>query len=565
LKSVAKPSSTLKSLLRFLPLLFPLVAQAAGTVAPGAGTILQQVKPVEPPAPSSNGTGLKIEQGEGAKLPPSAPFLVNTIRITGNSLFATATLHALVMDAEGQSLTLTKLNELAARITDYYHAHGYPLARAIIPAQTIRDGMVEIEVIEARYGKIKLDNHSQVGDSLLGATLSPLQSGQAIEQSALDHSLLLLADIPGIVNSATLRPGDMVGTSDLLVETAPGLAVTGNVVLDDYGNNYTGKTRAGGTVNFIDPLHYGDVLSASGMSSGSGMSYGRLNYESVLNGRGTRMGGSYSAMHYILGDTLASLNGHGTAQIASLWMKHPLVRSRNSNLYGQIQYDQKQLRDHIDVIVIRTDRHLENWTASLSGDMRDTFLSGSINTGSLGWTSGLVGFDDGEAQLADFVTAKTQGRFSKWNAAFSSLQALSTKTELYISFLGQWANTNLDSAEKMVAGGSSTVRAYDSGVVSGDVGYLGTAEFRQVIGQDGKGRWQAIAFVDSEHIKVNKNPWSNGVNSTTLSGGGLGLAWLGSNQWSAKAYVGKPIGSTPSLVGTNRPSIRSWIEIGMGF
>ena len=54
----------------------------------------------------------------------------------------------LVADAEGRSLTLSRIEGLAKRITDYYHAHGYPLARAVIPPQTIEDGVVEIRVNE---------------------------------------------------------------------------------------------------------------------------------------------------------------------------------------------------------------------------------------------------------------------------------------------------------------------------------------------------------------------------------------------------------------------------------
>ena len=555
----------MKSLLRFLPLLLPLAAQATAPVTPGAGTILQQIKPVTPPAPSSNETGLRIEPEGGAKLPPSAPFLVKTIRVTGNSIFDTATLHALVMDAEEQSLTLTKLNELAARITDYYHVHGYPLARAIIPAQTIREGVVVIEVIEARYGKIKLDNRSRVKDYLLEATLSPLQSGHEIEQSALDRSLLLLSDIPGVVNSATLKPGEIVGSSDLLVVAAPGSTVNGNVTLDNYGNIYTGRARSGGAVNFINPLHHGDVLSMSGMSSGSGMNYGRVSYESLLNGLGSRVGGSFSALHYILGDTLASLNVHGTARVASIWVKHPLVRSRDVSLYGQIQYDQLQLRDHIDVIESKTDRQLKNWTASLAGDLRDGFMYGGTTSWNLGWTSGHVGFDDDVAQWVDSATAQTRGRFSKWNVNFSRHQGLSSGNALYFYFTGQWANNNLDPAEKMTAGGPYTVRAYDIGVVSGDTGYLGTAEFRHVLDRSWRGQWEAVVFVDSERVKINKKVWVRGMNSATLSGAGAGLSWVGLNQWSAKAYFANSIGSVPVLVGTSKPSARVWVEIGRGF
>src|SRR5450830_248173 len=120
-----------------LPVAFtPLAAQAAGA-QPDVGTLLQQVQPATPSAPASGATGLTIERADGAKLPPSAPFEVKSIRLSGNTLFDTATLQALVADVPGTTLNLTQLGEVAARITTYCQSHGYPLARALIPAQTI--------------------------------------------------------------------------------------------------------------------------------------------------------------------------------------------------------------------------------------------------------------------------------------------------------------------------------------------------------------------------------------------------------------------------------------------
>lgn len=562
---VSRPYRIPRALLVALFLAFaPLAAQAASPAAPDSGSILRQIQPVTPALPSPAGTGLTIEREGGAKLPISAPFEVKSIRISGNTLFDTATLHALVGDAEGKSLTLSQLDELAARITDFYHSHGYPLARAIIPAQAIRNGVVNIEIIEARYGKISLDNRSRVNDPLLEATLSPLQSGQAIGQTELDHALLLLSDIPGVVVTATLKPGESVGTSDLLVNTTPGPGVTGNAVLDNYGNRFTGRARVGGTMNIINPLHHGDVLSLNGLSSGRGMSYGRITYESLLNGRGTRMGGSYSALRYVLGESLASLDAHGTARVESLWAKHPLVRSRDANVYGQIQYDRLQLRDRIDTSAIRNDRSLGNWTAILAGDARDALLAGAASAWNVGWTAGHVGFDDAAARLADAATAQTQGRFSKWNANLARLQGLSQNNTLYLAFSGQWANDNLDPSQKMPAGGPYTVRAYDMGAISGDSGYLGIAEFRHNLGTAWRWQWQAVVFVDSAHVTVNKTAWAAGENSARLSGAGVGLNWAGPNRWSARAYIATRIGSIPALVASTA-STRAWVEIGKGF
>ncbi|MFT4551845.1 MAG: hemolysin activation/secretion protein [Chlamydiales bacterium] len=557
------PLQTMKPLFAALLVAFPALAATETTqpLTPDAGTILQQIQQVTPPAPLPIGTRLTIEKGSTAKLPDSAPFLVKTLQISGNTLFDTPTLHALVADAEGKSITLSQLGELAARITNHYQSRSYPLARAIIPAQTIADGIVRIELIEARYGQVSLDNRSQVNDPLLQSKLFPLQSGQIIGQTGLDRSLLLLSDIPGVLVAATLKPGKAVGTSDLLVTTTPAPAVTGNVVLDNHGNRHTGRTRIVGTVNFISPLKHGDVLSVNGHRSESGMNYGRISYESLLNGQGTRLGGSYAVLHYVLVEALSALKAHGTAVVGSLWAKHPLVRSQDVNVYGKIQYDGKQLKDRVDITGIRIDRHLDNLTLSLAGDVR---LLRGINYWNLGWTSGRVGFDDGAAQLADTATARTQGRFSKWNASLVRLQNLNPKNELYLALSGQWADGNLDSAEKITMGGPNMVRAYESGAVSGDSGYLATAELRHDLDFTWDGRWQAVAFVDKAHVTVNKNTWGKGENSATLSGAGIGLNWEGSNQWRAKTMVATQLGSTPTLVESNA-STSAWVQISKGF
>lgn len=548
----------------FAAALVPLNLQAAEAVPPDAGSILQQIRPLTPPSPASAGTGLTFEQTDGTTLPPSAPFAVSTIRISGNTLFDPATLHTLIADAESTSITLARLEELAARITDYYRNHDYPLARALIPAQTIQDGIVNIEVIEARYAEINLANSSRVKSPLLQATLAPLQSAQFIGQTRLDHALLLLSDIPGVTVAATLQPGAALGTSNLQVNTTPTSTISGNVSVDAYGNIYTGRERLSGTLNFINPLHHGDVLSVNMLSSGSELNYGRMTYESLLNGRGTRLGGAWSTLEYSLGDTLASLNANGTAQVASTWAKHPLVRSRYFNLYSHLQYDQLQLRDHVAVGAIRTDRNLANWTLSLAGDARDSFLSGAVTAWNVSATAGEVDFDNAVALLTDAATARTRGSFSKWNVNLARLQTLSARDGLYFAFSGQWAQDNLDSSLKMTAGGPFTVRAYDMGTVAGDKGYLGTIELRHDLGQSQLGQFQVVAFVDSQQVTINHSPWNTGENSATLSGAGVGLNWTGPRQWSARAYIATPIESQP-VPAQDTASMRVWVEISTRF
>ena len=548
-----------------LPLVLSLTSVAAqAQVVPDSGSILQQINPPLPQAPSPSGTRLRVEGQGAADLPAGASFDVKRIVIAGNTVFDTASLHGLVADAEGRRLDLAQLGQVAGRITDYYRSRGYPLARAIIPAQAVREGTVRIEVIEARYGSVRLDNRSRASSALMQETLAPLAGGQQVHQPELDRALLLLGDIPGVVVGATLSPGSAVGSSDLAVQGDATARVAGHATLDNYGNRYTGEARASATVSVTNPFGLGDVFHAGALSSGEGMNYARLGYESVLNSPGTRAGADLHAVRYKLGGSLAGLQAHGRAEAASLYLKHPFLRSRDTNLYGQLQYEAKRLRDRVDAGAVRNDRRVDDWTVSVSGDWRDALLSASLGTWSLGWTNGRLRFDDTVAQEADAASARTQGNFSKWNGSFSRAQSLDAADTLYLAGTLQWTDENLDSSEKMSVGGPNSVRAYRLGAVSADKGYFVTAELRHVFGAAAGGQWQGVAFVDTAHVTLNRNPWASGANSATLTGAGLGAEWFGPQSWRIKASVASRVGSRPSVLDDNSRT-RGWVEVTKAF
>lgn len=551
----SKPLHALATLLAALPVL------ALGQVIPGAGTMLQQVKPVQP-SPAAPAT-LTINPSNDAPMSSSAPFPVKELRIQGNTLFDTETLHALVAQAEGKTMPLGQLEAEVGRIAAYYNSQGYPLVRVVIPTQTVRDGIVSVQVIEGRYGKVSLNNASKVKDELLQATLAPLAPGKAVGQVELDRALLLLSDVPGVKVNGVLKPGQTFGATDLVVDAVQsGPSVSGNVVLDNGGNRYTGEARIAATVFVVNPLQHGDVLSVSALSSGDKMNYGRLSYDTLIDGNGTHLGGALSALRYTLGGSLKALNAHGDAQVASLWAKHPLVRSQDFSLYGKVQLDRLQLRDRIDVSASRTDRHLDNVTARLEGDLRDNFLVGAITSWDLGATVGRVGFDDDSAQSIDAQSARIAGRYVKWNVNLARLQGLTMKYSLYLGVAGQWTDSNLDASQKISVGGPYTVRAYEVGAVSGDNGYTGTVELRHDLESSGNNRWQVIAFIDSAHVHINQDVWGGvtGANSVTLSGAGLGLNWVGAQQWSGKLHVAAPFGARPVL-SSGSASTRATVEI----
>ncbi|AOU98912.1 hypothetical protein BI364_13960 [Acidihalobacter yilgarnensis] len=82
----------------------------------------------------------------GIKIP------IKKIIIVGNKIIPSGVLRSVVDPAEGRLLSLRELESLAGKITDLYRDRGYFLSRAYVPAQTINNGIVEIDVVEVVYG-----------------------------------------------------------------------------------------------------------------------------------------------------------------------------------------------------------------------------------------------------------------------------------------------------------------------------------------------------------------------------------------------------------------------------
>ena len=529
---------------------------------PNSGQLLQQV----PPSPSvtpSRQTPLTIEAPSTAAAQDTKPFEVRQIVIEGNTAFSTATLHALVAEAEGHTQTLSSLQVLGQLITIYYRDHGFPLARASIPAQTVSAGVVRIRVVEAHYGQVQIENHTHVSDRLLQSTLAPLRAGSDVEQSSLDRSLLLLNDLPGVQGHSLLRPGTQPGTSDLVVDAQALPRVTGNLTLDDAGDRYTGRARLTGNVAVNNLAGIGDDLNLQVLSSNEHMRYGRLGYDVAASGFGTRVGVAYSALDYRLSDGLSDLDAHGTATGGSAWVSQALVRGPDTNLNVRLEMDQHRLHDEVESTDLHNDRHTWDWTLGATFDHRDGW--NGVTVAQVSVTEGQLGFDNALARIDDMGTADVQGRYLHWNGNLSRLQSLAEHTRLYLALSGQYSHQNLDSSEQFLLGGAQSVRGYDVSTLAGAAGYLATAELRQDLPMPG-GHWQGSVFVDDGGVWINPDRWVGltGANHAALTSAGAGVNWSGSDQWSAQVQVGQPVGGTPDLAG-RRPSTRIWAQITKGF
>ncbi|MGE8504958.1 MAG: ShlB/FhaC/HecB family hemolysin secretion/activation protein [Pseudomonas sp.] len=536
-----------------------MTLSATGATAPDAGQAQQGIDQAPLQLPDRQRLEINLPDAPADPAAEAGSRLqVNGFVLDGNQALPSAELLAQLDDLIGRELTVGQLQGAANRITRLYRERGYPLARAYLPAQEIEGGMVKIAVLEGRFGQVQVNDQAGLRGSAL-APLTPLQAGDAVQGKPLERSLLLLQDTPGIEVKSTLRPGASTGTADLLVDVQSAPLISGAVDADNYGNRFVGEYRLGGTLNLNNPLGLGDRLTLRAMGSEEDQRYGRIAYQLPLGPWATQVGVAYSDMDYQLGKDFEDLDAHGNARITSVFALQPLVRSRDFSLYGQLQFDDKRLKDDIDLFEQKSDKHARVTILSLTGNSRDMLLGGGVNSFALAWSQGSLNIDGASAQRADDLTAGTAGQFHKLNPSLVRLQRLSERFSLYTQLQGQWADGNLDSSEKLYLGGAYGVRAYPQGEASGDQGWLANVELRYALNE----AWQLSTFVDHGQVRLNKDTWADEDNHRSLSSAGVGARWAAYG-WQISAVAAWRLGNADAESDVARTP-RVWAQVVRAF
>ncbi len=546
---------------RYFSLLLLALSQGVNAAqSPSAGNQILQIPP--PSIPPKIAPELDLEQSPAPTSPKSdqAKISVNGLMITGAHAYSEIDLLSHTGFKPGSELSLAELRSMTLKIVDYYHRNGYFVAQAYLPVQDIKDGIVNIVVIEGNYGSITLRNKTNLSSRLANSLLSGLGSGDPITSAPLENSLLLLSDLPGVRIKSTLARGSSVGSSDLFVDITPEQRVTGSVDTDNTGNRYTGANRIGATVNLNDAAGFGDVTSIRTLTSGPGLNYARASYQMQFGK--TKLGFAYSSLAYALGQEFESLLAKGTADIASIYGSYPLIRSRNNNLYAQLAYDSKTFQDKINSTSTVTDKRAEVLMLSVNGDQQDNLGGTGINSYSFSWIAGNIYIKTPSMQFSDTATVQSNGAYNKFVISAMRFQSITDFTSLYVQVNGQFSSKNLDVSEKMELGGMYAVRAYPEGEAYADQGCVLNLETRTLLSKISEklsGKMQLIGFVDTGTVQANKYVWTPEQNTRSLSGAGVGINWTGTNNFVVKTYYARKLGDEAATTAPDK-SGRFWIQ-----
>ena len=460
----------------------------SGLVLAGLALGVAQAQPVAPPTPGAIADTVNTRTLPPLATPPevlfsrpgAAPrrattqrFLVSGFAFTGHTVFPEALLRRLVEPYLDLQLTLEELDRVADRVTAFYRSRGYTVARAVVPAQRVADGLVTIQVIEGRLEAARFKGASRYGADFLNPWLEPLVhsggTGPVVNDAALEHQLLLLNDLPGLSARATLVPGERFGGTIVEVETQEkhvGLAVG----LNANGTDETGRERADVGVELNNPLRLGDQLQLRAIQSTDGLfRWRRAGYSVALGRQGARLALSSTLTQYRLGGEFEALQIAGRVRSGDATLSYPFTRSRAQNVIGALQWRVTRSEQTFGgkplpgtQLPVAVASVYANWIRP----------DASAHALSLALTTNILDRGRDEA-VGDYR------RFAKVDADWTYLTGAARNVDFFFRGRVARATAPLPDLERISIGGADSVRGYQPSQLRGDAGYQATFELRR--------------------------------------------------------------------------------------
>ncbi len=451
--------------------------------------------------------------------------------------------------------TISQLQSIADEITRYYRERGMILAQAIVPAQEVTDGTVQLRVLEGSLEDVVVEGNRIYRASVVQAPFERLQ-GQPVTQDAIERALLDVQDFPGLTVFGTLTAGEELGTTDLVVRVRDEDRAYFTPSVDNYGSRFTGEYRATLDFRFNNVFGVADQISGYILQTfdPENGTYGGLDFRFPFGRNAFGIGASSNTFDVGGLEGISLVGVSGTADQAFMYLNRTFANGRFFGSNGKLSLAIKEADTEVPTGLLN-----EDLLTVLSLDW-SFFKAGRGGRGfTLGEIAVDVGLDDTLGSMDkngdSFSSRRSRdgdyagGDFTKVRLNFQHLRRLGRTNSLLFRLDGQWSSDLLVALEQYSIGGPRNVRAYPVAERLNDSAVSSTLEWlinapgfadRPAGNRTWGEIFQLAFFIDYAWGEVNE-PLIGEESSEDFYGGGLGLQFNVPNKFYARFDVATPI------------------------
>lgn len=457
-----------------------------------------------------------------------------------------------------RGVTVGMIETVADTITRYYRERGFILAKAYIPKQHVRDGVVTITLLLGHLGEVDVVNNRSYSDKRIKRVFKNLIA-KPVTSNAIEESLYLINDLPGLSATGYFEAGSQVGDTKFNVNVSAEDRFSSNVRIDNHGSDKTGEFRAYTDFYLNNPIGIGDQLQLGvlGSFNPENSVYGSLRYS--LPVYTTRLGFSLgvsnndfvSATTGIASDADFEITGKSTVVDGVFRYKLDRTRKENRNIVvgfadikSEIQYG-----DLLSAGAEKTVRKVElSYEFDILNERKRVLHQGGIT---LTASDFVKGAEEGQKQQLS-IFSLDYSRLSFINLPFSEKEG-----KLILRGSAQFAGESLPEVLQFGLAGPTRSRGYvinefyadDAVFFGGDIVFSGPSFGGKTIGGERlESLLQPFIFLDAAYGRNNAYIEDDTDVKTYLTDIGIGVKIGFANQLRGNLSLAFPISARNSAM-----------------
>ena len=177
-------------------------------------------------------------------------FDIRAFDVKGNSILPMDRVMAAVAIFIGPRKTASDVEKARDAIEKLYHDSGYPAVYVNIPEQTLKDGIVKLEVIETRIGKVKVTGNRYFTMEKIMHDLPAFTPGEILYLPKVQEEVGRLNRNQDFKVDPAISPGKESGTIDAELKVEDHLPLHGYLELNNRANHDTTELRLNAMIRY---------------------------------------------------------------------------------------------------------------------------------------------------------------------------------------------------------------------------------------------------------------------------------------------------------------------------
>ena len=274
-----------------------------------------------------------------------------------------------------RGVTLGQIETVADRITQFYRERGFILAKAYIPQQEVRDGIVTLTLLLGTLGEVEVLDNGLYRKATLASVFDDML-GQPVTNAVVEENLYLINDFPGVITTGFFQPGSQVGDTKLNINVESENTYDASIRFDNHGSEQTGENRLYAELFWQNPFSNADQLQVATLYAFNpdNTTYYQLRYSTRLFSPRFNIGFGATNNEFVLGpgnsETINNLGIFGETIQSDVSATYSFKRSRTTSYFGDLIYDNIESRTRLGAVGGTNDTSLDDIVTNLTFKFR---------------------------------------------------------------------------------------------------------------------------------------------------------------------------------------------------